>query len=95
MKQKYVLYLVRLVCCYTYIFVVIFRSGSEQLRLQMSKKLLDDCKQSRDAQIQYSKHQQQSLTEAENSDIKEARRFLLEEVHLLPPINFTENHIEI
>lgn len=60
---------------------MIDRSGSEQLRLQMSKQLIEECNQSRDDQIKFSKHQQQSLIEAENSEIKEARRYLMEEVN--------------
>lgn len=61
-------------------YLLIHRRNSEEFRLQQSKKLLEECEQSRNEQIQWLKSQQESAEAKENALIQEARRKQLEEV---------------
>ncbi|XP_055320232.1 trichohyalin-like [Sitodiplosis mosellana] len=54
--------------------------NSEAFRLELSKKLLEECEQSRNEQIQRLKLEQESAEAEENAQIQEARRIQIEEM---------------
>lgn len=56
------------------------RRNTEAFRFDMSKKLLEECKQSHDEQVQWLKLQQELAEAEENAFIQESRRKQLEEV---------------
>lgn len=64
-----------------------YRRNSEEFRFELSKKLLEECEQSRNEQIQRLKLQQEAAEAEENALVQESRRQQIEEVCL----DFLEN----
>lgn len=64
----------------------VFSRGSEELRMEVSKRLTDECKRGRAVQVKQREIERKLALESENVEIQEARRLQLEEVCILHSI---------
>lgn len=61
-------------------YFIIHRQNTEQFRIELSKKLVEECEQSRNEQLRRLKLEQEAAEAEEKAIIQESRRKQLEQV---------------